>query len=78
MENHPNPPTQPPTDPVSGYMHEAEAQDLILRDKLVVIRRREESGAITTREAADLRVAAMEHHLAACRALRAEYFGDSQ
>jgi hypothetical protein len=58
-----------------GYMQEAEAQDQFLRDRLTVIRHQEENGDITTREAADLRIAAMEHLLAATRALRAEHFG---
>ncbi len=59
-------------------MQEAEAQDQILRDRLTVIRRQQEAGDITVREAADERVSAMEHHLAATRALRVEYLGDSQ
>jgi hypothetical protein len=55
-------------------MDEASAQDQMLRDWLAVIRCQQEAGERTIREA-DARILAMEHHLAATRALRTEYFG---
>ena len=73
MHDHSSPsPAAPQT---GSYMEEASAQDQILRDKLTVIRRREEASDITTRQAADMRIQVMEHHLAVTRALRVEYFG---
>jgi hypothetical protein len=56
------------------YMAESDAQDQMLRDRLTAIRWQQEAGTITEREAADARVAAFEHHLAASRAVRAEHF----
>ena len=61
-----------------GYMAEAERQDQMLRDKLVMIRRQLESGDLTEREAADVRVAAIQHHLDATIGLIAEHFGGTQ
>jgi hypothetical protein len=70
------PPTDPDdTTPAGTYADEAAAQDHFLDDKLAGIRALEAAGDITVREGADLRVAALEHHLAAVRLLRAEYFG---
>jgi hypothetical protein len=43
-------------------------------DRRQQIRRRQDSREITVREAADLRVEALSEHLAAMKALRAEYF----
>jgi hypothetical protein len=60
----------------STYMEQASMQDQFLRDRLTVIRRQQESGDVTVREAADARIEAMEKHLAATRALRIEYFGE--
>src|SRR5258708_27574455 len=60
----------------SEYMQEAEAQDELLLDRLTSIARQLDAGSLTEREAADMRVAAFEHHLAACRNLRIEYFGE--
>jgi hypothetical protein len=76
-------PTIPPTDPddttpAGTYADEAAAQDQFLDRRLAEIRAQYEAGSITVREAADLRVAALEHHLAAVRALRAEHFGDGR
>jgi hypothetical protein len=65
-----------PPDDARSYAAEAAAQDRFLDEKLAAIRAREAAGTITTREAADQRVAALEHHLEAVRALRAEHFGD--
>jgi hypothetical protein len=64
-----------PTTPRSACMAEAEKQHQFLRDRLTVVRRQQENGDITTREAADARIGAMEHHLAATRNLRIEHFG---
>jgi hypothetical protein len=73
--------TTPPTDPdettrASTYTNEAAAQDQLLDRRLAEIRAQFEAGSITVRHAADLRVAALEHHLEAVRALRARHFGD--
>ena len=66
------------TIPACGdYAAEARMQDQFLDDRIAGIRAAEDAGDITTREAADLRVAAMEHHLAAVRALRAEHFPEA-
>jgi hypothetical protein len=66
----------PHTTTLAGdYMREAELQDQFLRDRLTVIRRQQEAGDLTVREAADARIQAMEHHLQATRNLRVEYFG---
>lgn len=73
-------PTIPPTGPdettrARTYADEAAAQDRFLDGRLAEIRAQHEAGSITVREAADLRVAALEHHLEAVRALRAKHFG---
>ncbi len=57
-------------------MAEAEAQDGLLLDRLAGIGRQLDAATITEREAADMRVAAFEHHLATCRNLRIEHFGE--
>jgi hypothetical protein len=59
-----------------SYTEEAAIQDELLDRTLGEIRRQAEERIITIREAADLRVAALEHHLEAIRALRDEYFGE--
>jgi hypothetical protein len=64
-----------PTTP-DAYTAEAAAQDAMLDERIAAIRRQQDQGDITIREAADLRVEALEHHLAAVKALRAEYFGE--
>ena len=66
-----------PTPPMSTYAEQAAAQDRFLDEKLAEIRAREAASDITTREAADLRVAALEHHLETVRSLGAEHFGDA-
>lgn len=71
-----HPAAAPPQTHASSYMEEASAQDQILQDRLTVIRRNQEAGNITTLEAADSRIQAMEHHLATTRNLRIEYFGE--
>jgi hypothetical protein len=67
-----------PTEPAASYAEEAANQDRLLDEKLAAIRDREAGGEITVREAADLRVAALEHHVQAVKALRIEYFGDGR
>jgi hypothetical protein len=64
------------TVPERNYTEEAAKFDRVLDEKIASIRARQDSGEISTREAADLRVAALSHHLAAVTALRAQYFGD--
>lgn len=63
--------SQPPT-----YASEAAEFDRFLDEKIAAIRARQDAGEITVRQAADLRVEALSHHLAALKALRAEYFPD--
>jgi len=45
---------------------------------IAYIRRRQDAGEITVRQAADERIAAMEEHLAAIRQLRERHFGGGQ
>jgi hypothetical protein len=54
----------------SRYYIAAEAEDRRLAERLAAIRSREDTAAITTRQAADERIAVMEQHLAAVRELR--------
>ena len=63
------------TSPGSGYMREAAVQDNLLDRKLTAIRQQQDTGSISTRQAADKRIEAMEHHLEATRALRVAHFG---
>jgi hypothetical protein len=67
-----------PTTPEPAYADEAAIQDDLLDQKLAEIRAQADHGYITIREAADLRVAALEHHIEATRALRAEHFGEEE
>ena len=62
--------------PSGRYADEAAIQDDLLDARLAEIRRRTDAGEITIREAADERVAALEHHIETIRNLRAEYFGE--
>jgi hypothetical protein len=59
---------------VSAYTAEAAALDVALDMRISEIRRRQDAREITVREAADLRVETLSNHLAAMKALRAEYF----
>ncbi len=63
------------TTPASDYMREAELQDQVLAGQVGCPPRQQEAGDITSREAAEARIQAMEHHLGATRNLRIEYFG---
>jgi hypothetical protein len=62
------------TQPPNGYSAEAAALVTALDIRISEIRRRLDTGQITVRQAADLRVDAMSHYLAAVKALRAEHF----
>jgi hypothetical protein len=62
----------------NGYTAEVSALDVALDIRLGEIRAQQDRGDITVRQAADLRVEALEHHLDAVRALRDEYFGDDR
>jgi hypothetical protein len=77
MDDHPITPAPEATSALdgTGYMEEAAVQDSLLDGKLAAIRQQEDAGDIATREAADKRVTAMEHHLDATRALRIARFG---
>lgn len=57
----------------SRYYLAAEAEDKRLADRLAAIRSRQDSGLITTREAADDRIVAMSQHLAAVQELRRQH-----
>jgi hypothetical protein len=81
MQNVPSGPSDKPDrvpgDPTrSPYADEAAAQDRFLDIKIAAIRAQYEAGHITVREAADARVLAYTHHLAAVRALYDEHFGN--
>jgi hypothetical protein len=52
------------------YYIAAEAEDRRLAERLAAIRSREDAAAITTRQAADERIAVMEQHLEALQELR--------
>lgn len=62
-----------PTTPT--YAEEAAIQDQLLDKRLGEIRAWEQAGTITVTESAELRIAAMEHHIETIRNLRNEYFG---
>lgn len=59
----------------SAYLPEANALDVALDIQISEIRTAHDRGEITTREAADLRIAALEEHLARVRQLRVDHFG---
>jgi hypothetical protein len=67
-----------PTTPTPTYAEQAAAQDGFLDDKLAEIRAQEAAGTISIRAAADARVEALQHHLAAVVALRVEFFGNGE
>jgi hypothetical protein len=73
MSTTPNHPEDTP--PADSYTDEAAAQDQFLDRRLAEIRALYEAGSITIREAADLRIAALEHHVEEVRALRVKHFG---
>jgi hypothetical protein len=59
------------------YYIEVEALDKRLDDVLRGLRDQQDRGQITTREAADARIAALQTHIAECQALRERYLGGS-
>jgi len=65
-------------EPASAYAVAAEREDQRLIERIAYIRRRQDAGEITVRQAADERIAAMEEHLAAIRQLRERHFGGGQ
>jgi hypothetical protein len=76
MSDVPSTSPAPHAEPGSDYATEAAIQDRFLDRRIAEIRGQYDAGSITVREALDARIDALEHHLAAVRALRAEYFGD--
>ncbi len=64
-------------EPHARYYIEATLEDERLDAILASLRQQEDAGHITTREAADARVSAMQRHLTACQELRRRYLGRS-
>ena len=62
-------------DPHAACFTAVQAADRRLDAELAAIRRREDTGEYTPRQAADARVEAMEAHLATLRRLRQEHLG---
>ncbi len=58
-----------------AYQEAAEQLDRKLDRDLAALRARQDSGDVTTRQAADLRVAILTEHLSALAQLRVEHFG---
>ncbi len=65
----------PVDDPHARYWEAVTAADRSVDAELAAIRRKEDAGEYTTREAADARVEALEAHLATVRQLRQEHLG---
>jgi hypothetical protein len=59
----------------SAYYSALQAEDERLQAVLAAIRNDEESGSLTTREAADARIGALEAHLENCQAARRRHLG---
>ncbi len=57
------------------YWRAVEDQDKLIDERLAGIRRKEDAGELTPREAADERITAMEAHLEAVQELRRTYLG---
>jgi len=62
-------------DPHTAYFRAVTALDRRVDAELAAIRRRQDAGEYTSREAAEARVAALESHLAEVRRLRTELLG---
>jgi|HubBroStandDraft_5_1064220.scaffolds.fasta_scaffold1143007_1 hypothetical protein len=58
-----------------SYWAAVEAEDGRFDDEIAGIRRRQDAGELTSREAANERIQIMEAHLAAVRELRQAYLG---
>jgi hypothetical protein len=59
-----------------AYQEAANLLDAQLDRDLAALRARQDAGEISTRQAADLRVATLATHLAQLAQLRVEHFGD--
>lgn len=67
--------TPEPTTPRTAYADQAALADAELDAALASIRRRTDLGAISIRQAADERCAALQAHIDRTAELRAEHFG---
>jgi hypothetical protein len=67
--------TQPPPDH-ARYYEAVTTEDERLQAVLAAIRADHDAGNLTTREAADNRIAALEAHLRHCQELRRTHLGD--
>lgn len=59
----------------AAYFEAVEAADRSVDAQIAAIRRREDAGQYTPKEAADARVEALEAHLTTLRRLRREHLG---
>lgn len=59
----------------SAYFAVVSREDAKLQERLAEIRRQEDEGKLTVRQAAIQRISAMEQHLAALRLFRDTYLG---
>jgi hypothetical protein len=64
-----------PNDAASRYLAALQRADDELADRLSSIRRSQDAGRLTVREAADKRIEVMERHLAVTRRLREQHLG---
>lgn len=62
-------------DPHAAYFEAVKAADRSIDAQIAAIRRREDAGQYTPKEAAVARVEALEAHLATLRRLREEHLG---
>ena len=67
-----------PSPEPGSYIEAVTAEDDRLKAVLAGISADEEAGNLTTREAADNRIAALERHIAKCQALRIRFFGNGE
>ena len=65
----------PGDDPHDAYFAAVKAADRSVDAQISAIRRREDAGELTSKEAADVRIEALESHLARLRRLRQEHLG---
>jgi hypothetical protein len=64
-------------DPHTAYFEQVTAADRRIDAEIAAIRRKEDAGELTPKEAADARVEALEAHLTEVRRLRLEHLGGS-
>ena len=62
-------------DPHTAYFEAVKAADRSIDAQIAAIRRREDAGEYTPKEAADARVEALEAHLATLHRLRLQHLG---